>query len=821
MSSWNCSFKNLTATGSYSLEMAKRHGHWAVLGIDPTQEERAIKRAYAAKLKGINVGDDPKAFIALRAAFEGAREAAKWMQLPQTIDETDDDADGHMVPIPSTAEDEINPKDRVLRFAPQGKLEDKGPSSPPKKIRVKPATVKSGDEQEAPIPARLKVKLNPKKATLSDQNTVDDLDAENKIHFTPKTMTQLDDRDESASKGNVTPLQQAPIWYHAQQEGHNIDAIIARIVGIVEKADGKPVDETALESAFYTLLAASELENIGQRDAIETRIASIALNAEERGHYLVMLAHWHFGWHERADDYDLAWPISEVVALAPALTRLRDLEAGAGRAAWHDEASYRWLIEGPPPRWSPSYWTRRGQINEFIDKTRTETPALLALIGYDRIAAWQEGQITGSRLLLLLAALAYGTFQWVKEFAVAASPDFPLPLWLITISIVVIISGTVLATELATIAREKERYFDYDRDGHNRIQFMALVALGMLALINGLAPPNEWLAVLSVPIAMAIFFFTGNPILRSPQRERSFVIARRMTIGAFFIITMPMMQGSIMLYLQVIVPASFFLWAAARMQESMQIWFNEHHKIRRWMLHVMLIIGAIGILYVLRIMMPTTKSPPPFWYVYAAMLVVVVHDLITPREVEIPGTSFLILPILTLAMVIAFAIPVMMTVLIMRTAPILYVAYRGYREAAVSGHVWRDHGDGYSSGTTFGEITVFGKSLRNEGGGRSIWFWVWMVIIALQVIRLLVNLGGSVAEPETMKTPEVRTNAFEEYRREHPVFDPKTGNFSPEIQKMLDDIEREKQAKAKLEKPMAPDDALPNLAPFESPLPRQ
>lgn len=46
---------------------------WVVLGIAPTDDERAIKRAYSALLKGIDVDRDPEGFIRLREAMETAR----------------------------------------------------------------------------------------------------------------------------------------------------------------------------------------------------------------------------------------------------------------------------------------------------------------------------------------------------------------------------------------------------------------------------------------------------------------------------------------------------------------------------------------------------------------------------------------------------------------------------------------------------------------------------------------------------------------------------------------------------------------------------
>ena len=60
---------------------------WGILGISQTADERAVKLAYAAKLKEIDVEADPQDFIALRKAFDQARQSAIWHAEQQAEEE--------------------------------------------------------------------------------------------------------------------------------------------------------------------------------------------------------------------------------------------------------------------------------------------------------------------------------------------------------------------------------------------------------------------------------------------------------------------------------------------------------------------------------------------------------------------------------------------------------------------------------------------------------------------------------------------------------------------------------------------------------------
>lgn len=50
---------------------------WSVLGIEPTNDEREVRRAYARRLKQVHPEDDPDGFKALREAYERALDMAR------------------------------------------------------------------------------------------------------------------------------------------------------------------------------------------------------------------------------------------------------------------------------------------------------------------------------------------------------------------------------------------------------------------------------------------------------------------------------------------------------------------------------------------------------------------------------------------------------------------------------------------------------------------------------------------------------------------------------------------------------------------------
>ncbi len=76
--------------------------YWKILGLDETADLRAIKRAYATKLKTNKPDEDPEGFKALHAAYKSATLYAKHNH----ASETQDAATSQQAPQPDVASDE-------------------------------------------------------------------------------------------------------------------------------------------------------------------------------------------------------------------------------------------------------------------------------------------------------------------------------------------------------------------------------------------------------------------------------------------------------------------------------------------------------------------------------------------------------------------------------------------------------------------------------------------------------------------------------------------------------------------------------------------
>lgn len=90
---------------------------WSILGLEPTRDVSAIKRAYAGKIRTCHPEDDPEGFMRLREAYQAALDYAQGESAapagqgtPDTEQEPDSEAQANNGwSLPDEPEDAPNP----------------------------------------------------------------------------------------------------------------------------------------------------------------------------------------------------------------------------------------------------------------------------------------------------------------------------------------------------------------------------------------------------------------------------------------------------------------------------------------------------------------------------------------------------------------------------------------------------------------------------------------------------------------------------------------------------------------------------------------
>ena len=84
---------------------------WDILGVEQAADLRAVKRAYAAKLKTIRQDENPKEFMVLRAAYDAGRAAIAQREI--RCEEQFGSQDWHMVKVTDLQSRDGKPQDSI------------------------------------------------------------------------------------------------------------------------------------------------------------------------------------------------------------------------------------------------------------------------------------------------------------------------------------------------------------------------------------------------------------------------------------------------------------------------------------------------------------------------------------------------------------------------------------------------------------------------------------------------------------------------------------------------------------------------------------
>jgi hypothetical protein len=254
--------------------------HWAQLGLARTDDAGEIRRAYARKLKTIDVDTDPQAFVALREALNQAlwdAEDARW-QAQEDARDTEEDAQSP------------DPADTMLVDLPR---EDDRDS-----IWRELEYVAAHEDGASPLPP------------------------------------PADDRD---APGQAAPNPEAA----AQEERNARFAALERLLFPGENAP--PADPDALDVAMRAILDHPDMETIDHSARVEAWLADALYHAIPNSDPIIDVAIDRFGWTQRLGNWDQPWILEALVRRRESFRFMQDV-ATPGHAlhkAWRDLQSDR------------------------------------------------------------------------------------------------------------------------------------------------------------------------------------------------------------------------------------------------------------------------------------------------------------------------------------------------------------------------------------------------------------------------------------------------------------------------------------------------
>lgn len=482
--------------------MSYRSPAWDTLGIEPTEDRRAIRVAYARRLKEIDVDADPQAFIALREAFEDAQQEAEHAEMMRQWAE-DAEVDG----APEEDESEtVDPDDIATELAYQKQaLPYRAlPPAPdrltapddPRWIEAAPAS------DPMPEPARATSEVDRWEApeVLTEPEPAAEPAA-------PPPDDRWELREPEPGPEPPEPLPRHNPW--AQAPAVDVDAhvqALLRLLHELQTGEGEPPGEWRAQMLEHWRVIAGDprLQEIGHFADAESWWSDVIARTIPWSDPLVRPAVELFGWLEQADH------VTQLPAAAHVVRRLHSLEFyHAVQQRKHPlNAAWRELVK-PAQEGSWRGWVNSVRVRELLATVREHYPDLESCFDWYRVGIW-EGRVTSPG----------GGYSWSGKSG--GGGGFPAWAWIVLVILAIRLLGSLggmdkPSTALPPIAVEASQFGelnDLPRD------------LGaVLVLIGG--SNLDWSKVQQSNPKLAMML-QSNWMIARENKERRFAFAMRM-----------------------------------------------------------------------------------------------------------------------------------------------------------------------------------------------------------------------------------------------------------------------------------------------------
>lgn len=523
---------------------------WQRLGLEPTDDTVAIKRAYARELKKTRPDDDAEGYQALRQAYEWALDYARWRRENPDYEDGDEEYEDEDAPEDADAQSDGS-------TAPEEPAAgDSGVEGIPAATRVD-APLEDRRQTQPPAPLLEHEPMAP-----ADDGLLDETQR-------PPARDGVDGFRPLGSAGTGDAVRPPAAWSVATGEAasHPDDGLFD---GTDSSSSVRPEDEpdeeidlqdlieqlerrwrtegpTALLASWPALEQTLDDLPFGQRAEASYRFASFAVeHSDLPSVFLLQLSkHFHWGADFRVDA-QLGHLASELtIRREQALQELRRARS-ASDSSWSDTDAVLWQADGWPDSDDPvpvydSPEARRQLVDVFrlhrlwLDGARFKT-LLYALLAHPALGERLRGldlsafdirlqHSEGLRTFAGIALVARSALLVVLFFVLSRPDDTTWLTWLALCGLLASLFGaaSVLAQALGTYAwRGLDRVAPrLMRGGHLRFLLAALVSVSV-GLLSWMDEPRIWVETQAGAWAPALALAaTGLAVFLAWPRQRS------------------------------------------------------------------------------------------------------------------------------------------------------------------------------------------------------------------------------------------------------------------------------------------------------------